>query len=74
MSFGIKSAPSAFQRIMSQVLRNCPGTFCYLDDILILEKDKDTLRQRLQLVKEKLKTANIRINHGKSTDYTEAVD
>ena len=47
-------------------------TFYYLDEILITSKDKDTLRQRLQVVKEKLILTNICINKGENTDYAEA--
>ena len=58
---------------MNQVLNGCLGIFCYLDDILIAVNDKDTQRQILQVIKEKLKTNNISVNHGNSTDYRQVV-
>ena len=33
--FGLASAPSAFQKIMKQVLRGLEGVTVYLDDIVI---------------------------------------
>ena len=35
LSFGISSAPGIFQRAMENLLKDIPGVFCYLDDILI---------------------------------------
>ncbi|KAJ7998292.1 hypothetical protein DPEC_G00221180 [Dallia pectoralis] len=34
MPFGLSSAPSCFQKIMSTILASCPGTVAYLDDIV----------------------------------------
>ena len=33
--YGLASAPSAFQRMMSQILAHQPGVQCYLDDIIV---------------------------------------
>ena len=38
MSFGLKTAPNAFQRIITRVLKGCDYTLVYLDDILIVGK------------------------------------
>ena len=59
MPFGIKSAPSAFQRIMSELLHSCKGTLCYMDDILIAVKDKEELRERVKAVRYMLDKANV---------------
>ncbi|KAJ8887979.1 hypothetical protein PR048_007464 [Dryococelus australis] len=35
LSFGIKTAPSEFYRIIDQILRDVPKTMSYFDDIII---------------------------------------
>lgn len=39
MSFGLASVPSVFQRLMKEVLEDCPGAVAFQDDILIFGKD-----------------------------------
>ncbi|XP_077538135.1 uncharacterized protein LOC144150167 [Haemaphysalis longicornis] len=36
--FGLASAPAVFQKMMSQILKNCRNVVCYLDDILVWGK------------------------------------
>ena len=74
MPFGIKSAPSASQRIMSELLHSCKGTLCYMDDILIAAKDREKLRKRVKAVRHVLDKANVLINEGKSTDESPEVE
>ena len=40
LCFGVSSAPGIFQRAMEELLRNIPGVFCYLDDILVSANDE----------------------------------
>lgn len=47
LPFGISSAPEHFQRRMSELLENIPGTVCRMDDILIWGKDQTEHDQRL---------------------------
>lgn len=35
LPFGLASAPSAYMKVISNILRRCKNTVCYLDDILI---------------------------------------
>ena len=46
---------------------------CYLDDILITAHDKLTLRERVNIVRDKLKDSNVAINKEKSMDKGESV-
>ena len=65
MTFGIKSAPSVFQRIMSVLIGGCCGTLVCLDDILVAALDKETLHKRVQIVRGKLDDVKIVVNEEK---------
>ena len=73
MSVGIKSRPSVFQRIMSELLGDCRGMLVYLDDILVAAPEKNTLQKRVQLVRGKLKDVDIKINEKKLIDCSQRV-
>ena len=45
MPFVIKSAPSVFQRIMSELVGDCSGTLVYLDDILVAASTRRRYRR-----------------------------
>ena len=72
--FGIKSAPSAFQRIISQILNGLEGTLVYLDDILIAAKTREELRIRTAAVQRRLAEQKIQIKEEKSLLETDCVD
>ena len=74
MPFGIKTAPTAFQMIMDKILVGCKATLCYLDDILITAQDKMTLKERVKIIRDKLKDSNVAINEEKSMDKCESVE
>ena len=38
--FGLASAPSCFQRVMSSVLKGLDGVLCFIDDIIVFGKNK----------------------------------
>ena len=62
MPFGLKTAPSAFQRIMTRVLIGCECTLVYLDDILIVGKTSEELKTRREHVERVLNERNVLIN------------
>ena len=74
MPFGLKTAPNAFQRIMSRVLKGCDDTLVYLDDILIIGKTSEELRIRRVRVERVLNERNVLINEAKSVRETNQVD
>ena len=74
MPFGVKSAPSAFQRIINNVLNDQSNILCYLDDILVSAKSKLELSRRLKRLMDVLHKHNIQINKEKSTFCTKQTE
>jgi hypothetical protein len=67
MPFGLKSAPSTFQRMMNSILAEFIGTRClvYMDDILIMAENLDEHNSKLQAVFHKLREFNLKIEPDK---------
>ena len=57
MTFGLCNAPSMFQRVVNDVLRDHLGIFVwvYIDDILVFSKDAEEHQSHLALVHELLR-------------------
>eukprot|EP00057_Strongylocentrotus_purpuratus_P015142 XP_011669616.1 PREDICTED: uncharacterized protein LOC105440782 [Strongylocentrotus purpuratus] len=60
--FGLASAPSTFQKMMSIILAGLPGVQCYLDDVIVYGKDKGEHDKHLHEVLAKLQAAGLRLN------------
>ena len=67
MPFGLKSAPSTFQRLMNNVLMGLIGTRCfvYLDDIIIFGETLDDHNNRLKEIFERLRKFRLKIEPDK---------
>ena len=67
MPFGLKSAPSTFQRLMNKVFMGLLGTRCfvYLDDVIIFGETLQEHNARLREVFEKLRQFNLKIEPDK---------
>ncbi|PNF18384.1 hypothetical protein B7P43_G12483 [Cryptotermes secundus] len=67
MPFGLKSAPSTFQRMMNNVLSELIGNRClvYMDDILIIGETLEEHNSKLRAVFEKLHESNLKIEPDK---------
>ena len=65
LCFGVSSAPGIFQRAMEELLRNVPGVFCYLDDILVSANDRELHDERLNQVFIKMEQAGLRLRWDK---------
>jgi len=67
MPFGLKSAPSTFQRLMNSVFMGLIGTRCfvYLDDFIIFGETLQELHARLREVFQKLRKFNLKIEPDK---------
>lgn len=68
MPFGLKNAPSTFQRVMDNVLQGLQGNIClvYMDDIIIFSTSLQEHLTNLRSVFERLREANFKIQLDKS--------
>lgn len=63
MSFGLKGAPSTFQRLANRVLMGINGfrAFVYLDDIIVIAKSIQEHEERLREVFDRLRQYNLKL-------------
>ena len=66
MSFGLRNAPSTFQRFINEVLRGLNFVFPYLDDVLIASTTEEEHEKHLKLVFDRLQKYGLRLNTSKS--------
>ena len=68
MPFGLKNAPSTFQRVMDNVLRELIGTVClvYMDDIIIFSASLQEHLVNLKKVFDALQKYNLQVQLDKS--------
>ena len=62
MPFGLRNAAQTFQRMIDNVLRDCPFAFAYLDDILIYSSSHAEHLQHLRTVFQLLVDNHLRIS------------
>ena len=67
LCFGVSSAPGIFQRAMENLLKDIPGVFCYLDDVLICGDSEDEHYRLLVQVLSKLQSAGLKLRLDKCT-------
>ena len=67
LPFGLCDAPATFSRLMDNVLSGLSWEVCvyYLDDIIVFSKVWDEHMQRLRMVFQRLKEANLQLGHKK---------
>ena len=67
MPFGINGGPSTFQRVIDRVLRGLEYkiAMAYLDDIIVYGKDHKECCERLAMVFERLRDANLKLKPSK---------
>ncbi|BES89773.1 Reverse transcriptase (RNA-dependent DNA polymerase) [Nesidiocoris tenuis] len=66
MPFGLRNAPSTFQRFMNEVLNDLNFVLPYLDDIIVLSESEEEHLKHLKSVFDRLDKHGLRINVGKS--------
>ncbi|GFV74078.1 hypothetical protein TNCV_4509851 [Trichonephila clavipes] len=66
MSFGLRNAPSTFQRFITEVLYGLDFVFPYLDDVLVASSTEEEHSEHLKMVFERFQQYELRINVSKS--------
>lgn len=63
LPFGLKNAPSIFQRALDDILREYIGKICfvYIDDIIIFAENEEDHLRNLNIVFETLELANMKV-------------
>ena len=76
MPFGLRNAPSTFQRTMNAVLEGLVDQICvvYMDDILVYSKDVIDHQQHLRLVLQRLREYGLICNTKKSKFYCTEIE
>lgn len=60
--FGLASAPTCFQRVMSSVLQGIKGVQCFIDDIIVYGVNRGEHDKRLHAVLTKLRSVGMKLN------------
>ncbi|KAL0149455.1 hypothetical protein M9458_055243 [Cirrhinus mrigala] len=63
--YGLASAPSCFQRMMSEILKGQSGAHCYLDDIMVAGATLKEHDKNLQAVLQRIDEAGLSLNMAK---------
>ncbi|XP_059058843.1 uncharacterized protein K02A2.6-like [Achroia grisella] len=74
LMFGVKVAPSLWQKFMDQLLQGLDGVKCFFDDIIIQGTSEDQLLSRLKQVLQKLKESNLRVNREKCNFFKRSIN
>lgn len=76
LPFGLKNAPSIFQRTIDDILREYIGKICqvYMDDIIIFSPDEHSHLEHIQIVLKKIGEAGMRISAAKSKFFRTNVE
>lgn len=76
LPFGLRNAPSIFQRAIDDILRDYIGTICYvyIDDIIIYSPDAKSHISDIESIISKLESAGMRISTEKSKFFKSEVE
>ncbi|GFU97786.1 retrovirus-related Pol polyprotein from transposon opus [Trichonephila clavipes] len=66
MSFGLRNAPSTFQRFITEVLYGLDFVFPYFDDVLVASSTEEEHSEHLKMVFERFQQYGLQINVSKS--------
>lgn len=65
LPFGLANAPSAYMKVLFNILKDCPNTVNYLDDILVYGRTLDEHNRNLDLTLKCLDEYGITLNESK---------
>ena len=65
MPFGLRNAAQTCQRLMDEVLRDLPGCFIYIDDILVASESAAQHKDHLHAVFQRLSQHGIKVHKAK---------
>ncbi|KAL1447864.1 hypothetical protein WDU94_005577 [Cyamophila willieti] len=74
LSFGIKTAPSEFNRILSQILNGLEKVEAYFDDIVIHGKTIEECTANLLACLQRLSDNDLHVNKSKCAFFVEKID
>jgi hypothetical protein len=74
LSFGLKNAPTKFQRVMDRILAGLDFVRCYIDDIVVYNDTVEEHQTHLQIVFERSKAHGLRLHLGKCKFFQESVE
>ncbi|XP_054288024.1 uncharacterized protein K02A2.6-like [Macrosteles quadrilineatus] len=74
LSFGIKTAPSEFNRILSQILKGLRTTEAYFDDIIVHGSTIEECSENLQACLQRLSDYNLHVNRNKCSFFQEKIE
>lgn len=74
LPFGVSTAPSNFQRIMDEILKEISNVCCYLDDVLVGGETKEDCETKLCDVLKRLDAHSVRINMEKCKFFKSSVE
>ena len=71
--FGLAQALAYFQELMTSILKDFPFAIAYLDDIIIFSKTPQEHLSHIQMVFEKLKSANLSMKKSKCSFFSKEI-
>lgn len=74
LSFGIKTAPAEFNRILSQILKGLPKTEAYFDDLIVHGTTKEECLHNLRLCLRRLSEFDLHLNKSKCVFLETTID
>lgn len=74
LSFGIKTAPAEFNRIIDQILKDIPKTEYYFDDIIVHGETREECRTNLIKCLERLQKFDLHVNRKKCEFFSQKIN